>query len=91
MFEKLIELTDKYRELRVEIDELLCKIKYEHPNVYLKRRGVRVSYTYRKFSTKYFNFDFINGVFYLKFGERKIVFSPRRYGSTWAFTKEELE
>lgn len=92
MFEKLIELIDKTRELRAEAYEIFNKIKSDYHYIYVRKKGIRVPYTYRKYSTEYLEFDYNICALCLKFGKDKgISFSPGRYRKTWSFSKEDFE
>ena len=92
MFDKLNELISKTHELRDEVREVFSKIKSDYPYIYVRKKGIRVPYTYRKYSTEYLDFDYNICAFCLKFGEGKgISFSPNRYRKTWSFSKEDFE
>lgn len=92
MFDKLTELINKNRELRTEVHDMLNKIKSDYLYIYARRKGIRVPYTYRKYSTEYLDFDYNICAFCLRFGEGKgISFSPDKYRKTWALAREELE
>lgn len=92
MFEKLTELINKTYELRTEVHEILNKIKSNYPYIYVREKGIRVPYTYKKYSTKYLEFDYGSCTFCLKFGNSKgINFSPNKYRKTWSFSKEDFE
>lgn len=92
MFDKLIDLTHKNQELHDEVHKIFSKISSDYPYIYVRSKGIRVPYTYRKYSTKYLTFDYTTCDFCLKFGEdRRIKFSPGRYRKTWSFSKEDFE
>lgn len=92
MFEKLIELINKTHELRTEISDVLLNIKSNYPFIYVRRKGIRAPYTYKKYDTKYLQFDLNNSAFCVNFGyNRGASFFLRKYKKTWAFSKEDFE
>ena len=92
MFGKLTELINKTHELHAEICEAFRKIKSNYPYIYVRKRGTRVPYTYKKYSTAYLDFDYNICAFCLRFGEGKgISFSHSKYRKTWSFSKEDFE
>ena len=92
MFEKLIELINKTHELQAEFYSTFNKIISRYPYIYTRQKGIRVPYTYRKYSTKYLNFNPNLSVFYVKFSDENIIkFSPYQYRKTWSFSKEDFE
>lgn len=70
---------------------ILEEIKQNDLTIYVRRKGMKVPYTYKKYDTKYLQFSHAQGAFYIKIKDICIYFPINKYKKTWAFNKEDFD